>query len=127
MIKSARGTSWVDSKERIWVTARLLHFWLTRFISTREDSFTYASLETFATNFSTKVDFSNLLVSGAVVLEATIFDEWHHSRLIPYKHLVPFDLGSLVDLWYNLCFFIDGRVCKPHDKHAEAIGVAAAV
>jgi hypothetical protein len=70
-------------------------------------------------------------MTGSVVLKATIFDEWHRTRLVPYKHFVPFDFGSLPDVWCKLCFFIggccQGESCEHHDRHAEAIGVGAAI
>ena len=75
--------------------------------------------------------FRALLMTGSVVLKGTVFDEWHRSRLVPYKHFVPFDLGSLPDLWHKLCFFIGGCCrgdgCENHERHAEAIGVGAAI
>lgn len=44
------------------------------------------------------------LRSGSLPIKATIWSEWHDSRLIPWKHFVPVH-NSYVDLWGVLEYF----------------------
>ncbi|KXS94507.1 hypothetical protein AC578_8334 [Pseudocercospora eumusae] len=71
-----------------------------------------------------------LLLSGSVVMKATIFDEWHDARLVPWKHYVPLDMAFGHDLWEKLCFFIGSccklGTCEGHDDLAQAMGTASA-
>ncbi|KAL9110527.1 MAG: hypothetical protein Q9227_004885 [Pyrenula ochraceoflavens] len=48
------------------------------------------------------------LRSNSLPIKASIYSEWHDSRLIPWKHFVPMD-NSFVDIWSILEFFMDRR------------------
>ncbi|KAK0934062.1 hypothetical protein LTR29_014378 [Friedmanniomyces endolithicus] len=58
--------------------------------------------------------------SGSVVLKATLYDEWHDSRLMPWLHFVPFD-NTYIDVYGILDFFIAAEDNGVHDKLAERI------
>ena len=60
--------------------------------------------------------FRAFLMSNSLPIKATIYTEWHDSRLIPWKHFVPMDNTS-VDLWSILEFFFR------HDDQAEKIAL----
>ncbi|GIZ49844.1 hypothetical protein CKM354_001286300 [Cercospora kikuchii] len=50
--------------------------------------------------------FHSLLSSDSVVLKATIFREWHDSRLLPWLHYVPISNHFGEDLWDVVDFFL---------------------
>jgi len=62
-----------------------------------------------------------LLLSGSVPIKATIYNEWHDSRLIPWFHFVPMD-NVFSDLWEILRYFlgVDGFQ-DGHDGEARRI------
>ena len=43
--------------------------------------------------------------SHSLPLKATIYNEWHDSRLIPWKHFVPFD-NTFADIWAIMEYFM---------------------
>ncbi len=62
-----------------------------------------------------------LLLSGSVPIKATIYDEWHDSRLIPWVHFVPMD-NVFGDLWGLLQYFLGVEgVHVGHDAEAKRI------
>lgn len=67
------------------------------------------------------------MLSNSVPIKATIFDEWHDSRLIPWKHFIPMDnrfhdIWNILDYFLGLCLnsTVDG--CVSHDDEARIIG-----
>ena len=60
--------------------------------------------------------FRAFLMSNSLPIKATIYAEWHDSRLIPWKHFVPMD-NTFVDIWSILEFFFQ------HDEKAERIAL----
>lgn len=59
-----------------------------------------------------------LLRSTSLPIKATIFREWHDSRIIPWKHFVPMD-NRFGDYYGILEYFLGGAGTKGHDKAAE--------
>ena len=70
--------------------------------------------------------YRGFLMSTSLPIKATIFKEWHDSRLIPWKHFVPMD-NRLLDFWGIMQYFIgyEGKNTKiaGHDKEAEKIAL----
>lgn len=72
------------------------------------------------------------LESRALGIKATIFREWHDSRLFPWRHFVPMD-NRFIDLYTILTYFIgigtraeaiDGHVFVPkHDEEAKRLAL----
>ncbi|KAK0973609.1 hypothetical protein LTR91_012186 [Friedmanniomyces endolithicus] len=58
--------------------------------------------------------------SGSVVLKATLYDEWHDSRLMPWLHFVPLD-NTFIDVYGILEFFLATEDNGVHDELAERI------
>ncbi|KAK3071365.1 hypothetical protein LTR53_008770 [Teratosphaeriaceae sp. CCFEE 6253] len=58
--------------------------------------------------------------SGSVVLKATLYDEWHDSRLMPWLHFVPLD-NTFIDVYGVLEFFLAAEDNGVHDALAEGI------
>lgn len=70
--------------------------------------------------------YRGFLMSTSLPIKATIFKEWHDSRLVPWKHFVPMD-NRFMDFWGIMQYFLgyDGEVIKVegHDKAAEKIAL----
>lgn len=65
-----------------------------------------------------------LLMSNTLPIKATIYDEWHDSRLVPWKHFVPMD-NSFVDWWGIMDYFLGYEEQKRgHDYKAQEIAEA---
>jgi Glycosyl transferase family 90 len=60
--------------------------------------------------------FRAFLMSKSLPIKATIYTEWHDSRLIPWKHFVPMD-NTFMDMWSILEFFFQ------HDDQADKIAL----
>lgn len=60
--------------------------------------------------------FRAFLMSNSLPIKATVYTEWHDSRLIPWKHFVPMD-NTYMDMWSILEFFFQ------HDEQAEKIAL----
>jgi Glycosyl transferase family 90 len=60
--------------------------------------------------------FRAFLMSNSLPIKATIYTEWHESRLIPWKHFVPMD-NTFVDMWSILEFFFQ------HDDQAQKVAL----
>ena len=58
--------------------------------------------------------------SGSVVLKATLYCEWHDSRLMPWLHFVPLD-NTYIDVYGVLDFFLATEDNGAHDMMAERI------
>lgn len=68
--------------------------------------------------------FRGFLLSGSLPIKATIYREWHDSRLIPWKHFVPMD-NRFLDFFGIMQYFLgykdDTVTIKSHDDMAEKI------
>lgn len=59
--------------------------------------------------------FRAFLQSNSVPIKATIYNEWHDDRLMPWMHFIPMD-NTFIDLWAILEYLFS------HDERAESIG-----
>lgn len=69
--------------------------------------------------------YRGFLMSTSLPIKATIFREWHDSRLIPWKHFVPMD-NRFMDFWGIMQYFLgyDGdKKIEGHDSAAEKIAL----
>lgn len=70
--------------------------------------------------------YRGFLMSTSLPIKATIFREWHDSRLVPWKHFVPMD-NRFMDFWGIMEYFLgyEGESVKieGHDKQAEKIAM----
>jgi hypothetical protein len=68
--------------------------------------------------------YRDFLFSDSLPIKATLFKEWHDSRLVAWKHFVPFD-NRFLDLYGIMEFFLgllnDWRRTRAHDEVAEKI------
>jgi len=64
--------------------------------------------------------FRAFLRSTSLTIKATIYDEWHDARLMPWVHFVPMD-NTFVDLYAILDFFMGYQGEGRHDSLAEEI------
>lgn len=64
--------------------------------------------------------FRAFLQSNSSPMKATIFKEWHDSRLVPWVHFIPLDI-TLRDLWYHMAYFLGFGGSGAHDKAGEKI------
>ncbi len=66
--------------------------------------------------------YRGFLMSTSLPIKATIFREWHDSRLVAWKHFVPMD-NRFLDFWGIMEYFLgfEGEKSKVegHDKQAE--------
>jgi hypothetical protein len=71
--------------------------------------------------------YRGFLMSTSLPVKATIFREWHDSRLMPWVHFVPMD-NRFLDFWGIMEYFVGYKgknVNIPaHDKEAEKIATA---
>lgn len=80
------------------------------------------------TSFTCGGRFRSFMLSNSIPIKATIFDEWHDSRLVPWKHFIPMDnrfqdIWTILDYFFGLCLTSTADGCIPHDNEAMAIGV----
>jgi len=62
-----------------------------------------------------------ILQSNSLPMKATIYDEWHDSRLVPWKHFVPMDVSN-VDMWGLMEYFFGYKEEREaHDGVAKRI------
>ncbi|RDL41420.1 uncharacterized protein BP5553_01399 [Venustampulla echinocandica] len=64
--------------------------------------------------------YRDFLISGSLPIKATMFREWHDSRLIAWKHFVPFD-NRFLDLYGIMEFFLGYPVGTGRDHLAHKI------
>ncbi|PSK58596.1 hypothetical protein B9Z65_6611 [Elsinoe australis] len=64
--------------------------------------------------------YRGFLGSTSLPIKATIYDEWHDSRLMPWVHFVPMD-NTFVDIYGILEYFIGTESRAGHDDVAQAI------
>lgn len=70
--------------------------------------------------------YRGFLLSTSLPIKATIFHEWHDSRLVPWKHFVPMD-NRFMDFWGIMQYFLgyEGSSIKipGHDDQAKKIAM----
>jgi hypothetical protein len=69
--------------------------------------------------------FRAFLTSNSSPMKATIYKEWHDSRLMPWVHFIPLDI-TLRDLWATMAYFLgfsggESGGLQPHDFEGERI------
>ena len=62
------------------------------------------------------------LASTSVPIKATIYDEWHDSRLVPWKHFVPMD-NTFADIYGLMEYFVGTDTVPGHDVVAQQIAL----
>ncbi|KAF1916024.1 hypothetical protein BDU57DRAFT_515860 [Ampelomyces quisqualis] len=66
--------------------------------------------------------FHDILRSTSAPVKATIFNEWHDSRLIPWLHYIPMD-PSFIDVYGILDYFLgNGKVFRAEDGKRAIYG-----
>lgn len=65
--------------------------------------------------------YRGFLLSTSLPIKATIYDEWHDSRLIPWAHFVPMD-STFPDVYGLMEYFI-GYGGRGHDEAARTIAL----
>lgn len=87
-----------------------------------------SSTEQFAYKYHPDLDgasysgrYRSILQSNSLPLKATIYDEWHDARLVPWAHFVPMDVSN-VDWWGIFEYFFGFEDQRPgHDEVARSI------
>ena len=73
--------------------------------------------------------YRSILQDSSLPIKATIYDEWHDSRLIPWKHFVPMD-NTYVD-WYGIMEYFLGyspsTTMSTKNNDPESIGTEVEV
>lgn len=62
------------------------------------------------------------LLSTSLPIKATIYNEWHDSRLIPWAHFVPMD-STFMDIYGIMEYFLGYKDQKGHDAVAQQIAM----
>lgn len=62
------------------------------------------------------------LLSTSLPIKATVYKEWHDSRLIPWAHFVPMDT-LYMDIYGIMQYFLGYKGHNGHDKQAERIAM----
>lgn len=62
------------------------------------------------------------LASTSVPIKATVYDEWHDSRLVPWKHFVPMD-NTFADIYGIMEYFVGSETVPGHDVVAQQIAL----
>lgn len=62
------------------------------------------------------------LASTSVPIKATIYNEWHDSRLVPWKHFVPMD-NTFADIYGIMEYFVGTETVPGHDTVAQQIAL----
>lgn len=85
-------------------------------------------LEIFKSRYLPDVDggsysgrFRSYLTSNSLPLKATIWAEWHDSRLVPWQHFVPMD-NSMGDMWGILDYFIGQGMSDELSRKRSEVG-----
>lgn len=66
--------------------------------------------------------YRGFLDSTSMPIKATIYDEWHDSRLIPWIHFVPMD-NTFIDIYGIMEYFVGQGQKQGHDGVAKAIAL----
>ncbi|KAF1998988.1 glycosyltransferase family 90 protein [Amniculicola lignicola CBS 123094] len=70
--------------------------------------------------------YRGFLLSTSLPIKATIYSEWHDSRLVPWLHFVPMD-NSFIDVYGILDYFIGtGTEVKAPGKNGANLGIVGA-
>jgi hypothetical protein len=67
--------------------------------------------------------FRAFLRSNSAPIKATIFKEWHDSRLTPWVHFIPVDM-TFHDLWEVMAYFLGFGTKPGHDQQGRNIALA---
>lgn len=62
------------------------------------------------------------LLSTSLPIKATIYNEWHDSRLVPWQHFVPMD-NTFIDLYGIMQYFLGDERTEGHDEMANSIAL----
>lgn len=62
------------------------------------------------------------LLSSSLPIKATVYNEWHDSRLVAWAHFVPMD-STFLDIYGILEYFIGFEEAESHDSAAEKIAL----
>jgi hypothetical protein len=84
-----------------------------------------------------KARFRSFLFSKSVPIKATIYEEWHDSRIVPWKHFIPLDnafagIWPISEYFFGKCVSALGQEggkmsrCKAHDIEARDIAYSGA-
>jgi hypothetical protein len=66
--------------------------------------------------------YRGFLLSTSLPIKATIYNEWHDSRLIPWAHFVPMD-STFMDIYGIMEYFLDYKGRGGHDLVARTIAL----
>lgn len=68
--------------------------------------------------------YRGFLGSTSLPIKATIYNEWHDNRLVPWKHFVPMD-NTFADVYGLMEYFVGNEISglEGHDKVAETIAM----
>jgi hypothetical protein len=68
--------------------------------------------------------YRGFLGSTSLPIKATIYQEWHDSRLVPWKHFVPMD-NTFIDIYGIMEYFIGNKDMgvEGHDEQAKDIAI----
>lgn len=68
--------------------------------------------------------YRGFLGSTSLPIKATIYQEWHDSRLIPWKHFVPMD-NTFIDIYGIMEYFVGNALLGlgGHDEVAKSIAM----
>ncbi len=64
--------------------------------------------------------YRSFLLSTSLPIKATIYNEWHDSRLVPWLHFVPMD-NSFIDIYGIMDYFLGYNGYDSHDDAAHRI------
>lgn len=69
--------------------------------------------------------YRGFLGSTSLPIKATIYEEWHDSRLIPWKHFVPMD-NTFIDIYGIMEYFVGSweKGVVAHDEEAKGIALS---
>ncbi|KAJ9619887.1 hypothetical protein H2203_008161 [Taxawa tesnikishii (nom. ined.)] len=68
--------------------------------------------------------YRGFLGSTSLPIKATIYDEWHDSRLVAWKHFVPMD-NTFIDIYGIMEYFLGYNGKNGHDEVAKGIALLA--
>lgn len=68
--------------------------------------------------------YRGFLGSTSLPIKATIYQEWHDSRLVPWKHFVPMD-NTFIDIYGIMEYFVGNKDMgvEGHDEEAKEIAI----
>jgi len=66
--------------------------------------------------------YRGFLLSSSLPIKATIYNEWHDSRLVPWAHFVPMD-STFMDIYGIMEYFVGYPGAESHDSVARKIAL----